>query len=110
MLQFKKWVARWEHTQTQTDARTKYVRGATQTDARDHFWASEMRLAKMPLDFQPKDGLCSQNNVFNKDLTRHNQLRPNIGYSELHKCCRYHFHTTIAKSGTPSKPSEVKSW
>jgi hypothetical protein len=34
---------RWEHTQTQTDARTKYIRGATQMDARDHFWASEIR-------------------------------------------------------------------
>jgi hypothetical protein len=32
---------RWKHTQTQTDARTKYVRAAMQ--ARDHFWASEMR-------------------------------------------------------------------
>jgi hypothetical protein len=34
---------RWEHLQTQTDARTKYIRGAMQTDVRDHFWAFEMR-------------------------------------------------------------------
>jgi hypothetical protein len=34
-----------EHTQTQTDERTKYIRGAMQTDAYDHFWASEMRHA-----------------------------------------------------------------
>jgi hypothetical protein len=46
---------RWEHTQTQTDARIKYVRGATQTDGRHHFWASEMRRpvgdALMPMLF-----------------------------------------------------------
>jgi hypothetical protein len=33
---------RWTHTQTQTDTRTKYIREATQTDARDHFWASKI--------------------------------------------------------------------
>jgi hypothetical protein len=45
MLQFKNGSPRWEHTQMQTDARSKYVRWATQTDATDHFWASEMRRA-----------------------------------------------------------------
>jgi hypothetical protein len=33
----------WMHTQMQTDTRTKYIHGATQTDDREHFWASEMR-------------------------------------------------------------------
>jgi hypothetical protein len=33
------------------------------------------------LDFHPEDNPHSQNNAFNKAIARHNQLRPDLGFS-----------------------------